>query len=120
MLHRAVALSDGEELHLDMPDQPKRPPPLGSLPPAELAAQELPLPDNLQDYLDTQERHILGRALHETRYNRTAAAHKLGMSLRQIRYRIARLNIAMPDGDTHADGGESAGDRVGDGTNDRP
>ena len=61
----------------------------------------LALPDNLQDFLDAQERDILCRVLHDTRYNRTAAASKLGMSLRQIRYRIARLNIAMPDSDTH-------------------
>ena len=57
------------------------------------------VPDNLQDYLDTQERDILCRVLQDTSYNRTAAASKLGMSLRQIRYRIARLNIVMPDGD---------------------
>ncbi|MES2942259.1 MAG: helix-turn-helix domain-containing protein, partial [Pseudomonadota bacterium] len=56
-----------------------------------------------QDYLDSQERSILTRVLQETRFNRTAAAAKLGLTLRQIRYRIARLNIAMPDGDNVAD-----------------
>ena len=39
------------------------------------------------------------RALQETGFNRTAAAHKLGLSLRQIRYRIARLAIAVPGGE---------------------
>ena len=39
------------------------------------------------------------RALHETGFNRTAAAQRLGLSLRQIRYRIARLAIAAPGGD---------------------
>ena len=97
MLHRAVALSEGGDLHLDNPKTPK---------PQTLAVQMqtapalLALPDNLQDYLDAQERDILCRVLVGTRYNRTAAASKLGMSLRQIRYRIARLNIVMPDGDT--------------------
>ena len=97
MLHRAVALSEGGDLHLDNPKTPK---------PHTLAVQLqtapalLALPDNLQDYLDAQERDILCRVLVGTRYNRTAAASKLGMSLRQIRYRIARLNIVMPDGDT--------------------
>ena len=103
ILHRAVALSDGGDLHLDMPDAPK--------PETQLAVavqQQISLPNNLQDYLDTQERDILSRVLHDTRYNRTAAASKLGMSLRQIRYRIARLNIAMPDGDTQMENSDDA------------
>jgi two-component system response regulator PilR (NtrC family) len=37
--------------------------------------------------------------LQETGFNRTAAAVKLGLSLRQIRYRIARLNIVTPGDD---------------------
>ena len=39
---------------------------------------------------------ILVKALHESGFNRTAAAQRLGLSLRQIRYRIARLAIATP------------------------
>jgi two-component system response regulator PilR (NtrC family) len=66
-----------------------------------------PLPSDLQAYLDQQEREILVRALHESGFNRTAAAARLGMSLRQIRYRIARLGITTPNGDdgasSHAD-----------------
>ena len=104
MLHRSVALSDGGELHLDMPDQPKK-----LVRVAEVGPHELPLPDNLQDYLDTHERRILIQVLQDTRHNRTAAAHKLGMSLRQIRYRIARLNISMPEGDNQADFGNAHG-----------
>ena len=45
---------------------------------------------------------ILVRALQENHFNRTATAARLGISLRQIRYRIARLNISAP-GDNHAD-----------------
>jgi two-component system response regulator PilR (NtrC family) len=56
------------------------------------------MPDDLQSWLDQQERAILIKALRETNYNRTAAAQRLGLSLRQIRYRIARLDIAMPGG----------------------
>ena len=77
-------------------------------PPAEYVA----IPENLQDYLDAQERSILIRVLQETRFNRTAAAAKLGLSLRQMRYRIARLNIAMPDGDNASDRMDSADDHV--------
>ena len=96
ILHRAVALGEGDELHFDTPSSPEP----QILPEhAQTATATSAAPDNLQDYLDTQERDILCRVLHDTRYNRTAAASKLGMSLRQIRYRIARLNIAMPVGD---------------------
>lgn len=52
-----------------------------------------PLPSDLQAWLDAQERAILIRALRAVRYNRTAAAALLGLNLRQIRYRIERLNI---------------------------
>ena len=96
ILHRALALGEGGELLLDTPFSPKP-----QIPPeqGQTAAPVSAVPDNLQEYLDAQERDILRRVLHDTRYNRTAAASKLGISLRQIRYRIARLNIAMPDGD---------------------
>jgi two-component system response regulator PilR (NtrC family) len=57
------------------------------------------MPSDLQGYLDEQERQILILALQETGFNRTAAAARLGLSLRQIRYRIARLGIATPNGD---------------------
>ena len=97
ILHRAVALSDGGELLLDAPAQPQADAQLYT--PDARRTHQASLPDNLQDYLDTQERDILCRVLQDTRYNRTAAASKLGMSLRQIRYRIARLNIPMPDVD---------------------
>ena len=107
ILHRAVALSDGGDLYLDMPDRQK-PQPLQAV----VATGDAPLPENLQNYLDAQERDILSRVLHDTRYNRTAAASKLGMSLRQIRYRIARLNIAMPDGDNMAEGGDGSDDQA--------
>jgi two-component system, NtrC family, response regulator PilR len=60
------------------------------------------LPDDLQSYLDQQERQVLLKALKECDFNRTAAASRLGLNLRQMRYRIQRLGITMPsdDGDT--------------------
>ena len=57
------------------------------------------MPGDLQAYLDQQEREILVKALHESGFNRTAAAQRLGLTLRQIRYRIARLAIAAPNDD---------------------
>ena len=60
------------------------------------------LPGDLQTWLDALERDILVRALREYGFNRTAAAARLGMSLRQIRYRMERLHIEDPsDGARH-------------------
>ena len=109
VLHRAVALSEGGEMHLDTPHASTAVPALhdpGPATPALIAP--IAVPENLQDFLDMQEREILCEVLRETRFNRTAAATKLGLSLRQIRYRIARLNIAMPDGDTSGDAIDTA------------
>ncbi|MES2530524.1 MAG: sigma-54 dependent transcriptional regulator [Pseudomonadota bacterium] len=120
LLHRAVALSDGNELHIDfmgrVPTEPaaRTAPEDAEFRTAELtvvpsialapthAAQPIvlpPMPTDLQDYLDQQEREVLVRALAESGFNRTAAAGRLGLSLRQIRYRIARLGIATPNSD---------------------
>ncbi|HMN20354.1 MAG TPA: sigma-54 dependent transcriptional regulator [Ottowia sp.] len=57
------------------------------------------LPQDLGAWLDAQERAMLVRALDETGFNRTAAAARLGLNLRQIRYRMARLGITAPSGD---------------------
>ena len=125
LLHRAVALSDGEELQVDWPTGSPEGVALRSAPaPTSVGAAEadvpgsagsisavstsgpaplLPttgsaalLPNDLQAWLDQQERDILVRALREANFNRTATAARLGISLRQIRYRIERLNIALP------------------------
>jgi two-component system response regulator PilR (NtrC family) len=55
------------------------------------------LPSDLAAYLDGVERDILQRALERHRYNRTAAGASLGLSLRQMRYRMARLGVGAAD-----------------------
>jgi two-component system response regulator PilR (NtrC family) len=55
------------------------------------------LPASLPDHLDQVEREIIERALTKTRFNRTQAAELLGISFRQLRYRIQRLAIREPD-----------------------
>ncbi len=113
LLHRAVALSGGESIDvadLGLPevelgeallgdsevpeigagtDAPARFPP----PAAPSLPAEEPLPRDLAAYLDDVERDILVRALERHRYNRTAAGASLGLSLRQMRYRMARLGV---------------------------
>ena len=54
---------------------------------------EQALPDDLEQHLDAVERDILVRALERHRCNRTAAGASLGLSLRQMRYRMARLGV---------------------------
>jgi two-component system response regulator PilR (NtrC family) len=51
------------------------------------------VPASLPDYLDQLERDAIARALEKTRYNRTAAAKRLGISFRALRYRMQRLGI---------------------------
>jgi len=99
LLHRAVALSDGEHLHLDFDPCSALPPRAGE--PA--APAPAGVPSDLQAWLDQQEREILVRALQESGFNRTAAAQRLGLSLRQIRYRIARLAITAPGDEPNDD-----------------
>jgi two-component system response regulator PilR (NtrC family) len=123
LLHRAVALSDGDMLHLDFADSNVMG--FGDTMPGQLIASPIAaapapapapmpppeprpapaVPNDLQSYLDQQEREILVRALQASGFNRTAAAARLGLSLRQIRYRIARLGIATPNGDDAAGAG---------------
>jgi len=54
---------------------------------------EADLPQDLVAHLDAVERDVLLRALEAYRFNRTAAGARLGLSLRQMRYRMARLGI---------------------------
>ena len=52
------------------------------------------LPNNLPEFLDSIERDIIQRALEKTHNNRTNAAELLGISFRQLRHQIQRLNIS--------------------------
>jgi two-component system response regulator PilR (NtrC family) len=68
--------------------------------PAQVAtapANNLPgLPCSLPDHMDQVEREIILRALDKTHFNRTQAAELLGISFRQLRYRMQRLEIHEP------------------------
>ena len=103
LLHRAVAMSAGGEIEandLGLTDeafeesgwQPLEPL-TGSSPDPLISA----LPPDLVVHLDQVERDILVRALERHRFNRTAAGASLGLSLRQMRYRMARLGILVGD-----------------------
>ncbi|MFZ2162178.1 MAG: sigma-54 dependent transcriptional regulator [Sideroxyarcus sp.] len=51
----------------------------------------------LTDYLDRIEREAILEALHQTHFNRTAAAKILGVTFRALRYRMERLSITDED-----------------------
>ena len=57
----------------------------------------VPLPRDLVSHLDEVERDILVKALEKHRLNRTAAGASLGLSLRQMRYRMARLGVQVTE-----------------------
>jgi len=120
LLHRALALAGGpaigaDDLGLaDAAFEETGSEAAGIAPPAAPAAATAPapsaasgpggdaeLPGDLVAYLDEVERSVLQRALERHRYNRTAAGASLGLSLRQMRYRMARLGIGgdQPAGD---------------------
>jgi len=100
LLHRGVALRDHHGLQLDLPtaglSRVDAPLTTETVSTTLATPASGTLPRDLQGHLDRQERDILIQALHETGFNRTAAAARLGLSLRQIRYRIARLSIDVP------------------------
>jgi two-component system response regulator PilR (NtrC family) len=59
------------------------------------STEDLPLDAELplEKYLEQIERQKIEQALEETRWNRTAAAKKLGLSFRALRYRLDKLGI---------------------------
>jgi len=99
LLHRAMALAEDGVLSLDAAiptyEKPNVPTPVQDT--KVETPETASLPEDLQSHLDQQERDILVRTLKETGFNRTLAANRLGLSLRQIRYRIARLKIDTPN-----------------------
>ncbi|MFG0722686.1 sigma-54-dependent transcriptional regulator [Pseudomonas sp. GLN_6] len=64
-----------------------------SMPLSENGEANLAQIDNLEDYLEAIERKLIMQALEETRWNRTAAAQRLGLSFRSMRYRLKKLGI---------------------------
>lgn len=106
ILHRAIALNDGGKINADdlgitvaeigaaSPSQTPNP---DSASWADTVSEAVSVPDTLPTdlaaYLDTIERNILTKALVKQQFNRTAAGASLGLSLRQMRYRMARLGL---------------------------
>lgn len=96
--------------------QPLAPPePAPVARPAEQALPSIALPIDLPAYLESVERNVILAALDQTGFNRTAAAKLLGLSFRQLRYRMQQLGIRDPR-DVEASPG-SVGEPAGNGLN---
>jgi two-component system response regulator PilR (NtrC family) len=80
-----------------MPGAPAAPEPEPAAVAEYVAAAGPVLPSSLPHQLDKVERRLIQDALTRTRYNRIQAAELLGLTLRQLRYRMQRLQIH--DGD---------------------
>ncbi len=95
ILERALALSTGADLQPD--DLLFESTPVGVQQDLSARAVEflhLPgLPVSLPAHLRAIERELLTRALRQSRFNRGRAASLLGISLRQLRYRLQRLDL---------------------------
>ncbi|HEY1992518.1 MAG TPA: sigma-54 dependent transcriptional regulator [Gammaproteobacteria bacterium] len=87
ILERATTLADGDaiessDIHLQASAESDEIEPLSG-PPSQ----------NLGKHLDEVEKDAIRKALEQARYNKTAAARLLGMSFRQLRYRIKKLGL---------------------------
>ena len=105
ILERAYTLAEGELIYADdlkinqastpltvtKPDQQSASTAQAHSP--NLAEHNLEHIDNLEVHLETVERKLITQALEETRWNRTAAAERLGLSFRSLRYRLKKLGI---------------------------
>jgi two-component system response regulator PilR (NtrC family) len=84
MLERAVTLcTSGKISAADLPRRPT----------TDTGTSAPPLAGKLGEQVEDIQRQAIVEALEKTRYNKTAAAKLLGLSFRQLRYRIKKLGI---------------------------
>ena len=92
ILQRAVTMAEGDTItanDLQLPQERTS----EALIHNQVAPDEIIETNNLEAYLEGIERAAITQALEATRWNKTAAAEKLGISFRALRYRCKKLNI---------------------------
>lgn len=102
LLHRALAMSDGDALHIPAFHPPGPEPATTASAAAKDPPPESPPPGpgdrrTLLAWMDAREREILTHTLHECAHDPAEAAQRLGLSARQLHYRLKRLGIAQPE-----------------------
>jgi len=101
ILERAFTLCDEDlidagDLHLGAGVAPAGSIPAVREPDSEAGAVSAPVPEgeiDLEGYLESIERQAIEKALEATRWNKTAAAKRLGISFRALRYRLKKLGM---------------------------
>ncbi|WP_266168431.1 sigma-54-dependent transcriptional regulator [Dyella subtropica] len=107
ILERAMAMCDGDQIDTIDLMLPQRTPRAtehaashtvnahhSAATPAPNAPAPAPSADGgLDDYISNIERTAIIKALEESRYNKTAAAKKLGITFRALRYKLKKLGI---------------------------
>ncbi len=93
ILERAATLCDGSEINandLDLPNNVSATKTDTANPDESSISLSV---DQLEDYLIQKERKAIVAALEQTRWNKTAAAKLLGITFRQLRYRLQKLEL---------------------------
>lgn len=97
ILERAMAMCDGSTIEAADLMLPQRGARAGADAPLAGIAAAAPPPASanggLDDYISNLERTAIVKALEESRYNKTAAARKLGITFRALRYKLKKLGI---------------------------
>ena len=100
ILQRAATLCEGNIIqasNLEFISAPMGNKPASSIQSAQVAPEktQVAMSDDfsLEKHLEAIEIEAIEKALHETRWNKTAAAKKLGMSFRALRYRLKKLGL---------------------------
>lgn len=95
VLERAITLSDGASI--GAADLQLRPTALTGVAPAAAAPAPVlgnaPAPAGLDTQIEQMEKRAIRDALEKARYNKTRAAELLGLSFRQLRYKLKKFNI---------------------------
>ncbi|HEY9120771.1 MAG TPA: sigma-54 dependent transcriptional regulator [Marinobacter sp.] len=101
ILERAFTLCDAdligpEDLHIGTGPSAAGRSDASSTANATAEQESLTLPEgeiDLENYLESIERQAIEKALEATRWNKTAAAKRLGISFRALRYRLKKLGM---------------------------
>ena len=97
VLERALTLCDGEQINAEdlqlMAAQPVPEAADEAVPAAPAARPAVASPVGLDDRVEEMERQAIREALEKTRYNKTKAAALLGITFRQLRYKVKKLNL---------------------------
>lgn len=91
ILERATALCEEGIIQLEDLKLPNK----GAMPAETLLFPEFNEEIGLEVYLEQVERQLIIQALEATRWNRTAAAQKLGISFRALRYKLEKLGLGQ-------------------------